>query len=509
MGQICSCFAGLRRSRCCVNRAGNKEEQYLLEQVERSIPSPQIAAEAATSTEATAGDQVSASAEPCAGMCLTRPVRSVPPRLESDESSSEEDEIDTPSGKWFARVAELGPDGLPSIGSAEHAEGNCKRCCFFPKGRCQNGHDCRFCHFDHEKRKRLKKKKKRGSGSELPTPSSAAGSLITPGANHAGALSGTPLGSMLGMMPPLTPLGLNSMPLTPMGQAPMTPMSPSAPPMGPPQLAALAEAEPPPPPAEEPQLPVHELNLIVQTPQTAPAEVANGALPSASSTRPTIDTRQLSSSKEQCTGSAGQPPATPSSAPIPQTPLRSAVLPPVTPTMVSGTAANLTGKPVTLTDLIVSPTTAPPQAPPQAQVPIWPPADGLHSAVTNGWPAGMWNSYEYYAALGAPPAGFPPYPAPSTPAVQNLPKPAEPPSAGLDKDSPRSVVLTLCGAWGALKTQKGDKPARVRTGAGWQEPPTDLAAARFARADLLGFRKVTPGGHKPGPLKSLRVYTMQ
>lgn len=48
---------------------------------------------------------------------------------------------------------------LPSMGSAQHAEGACKRCCFFPKGRCQNGYNCEFCHFEHEKRKRKKKKK--------------------------------------------------------------------------------------------------------------------------------------------------------------------------------------------------------------------------------------------------------------------------------------------------------------------------------------------------------------
>merc|ERR1719379_3109449 len=45
------------------------------------------------------------------------------------------------------------------MGSAQHAEGACKRCCFFPKGRCQNGYNCEFCHFEHEKRKRKKKKK--------------------------------------------------------------------------------------------------------------------------------------------------------------------------------------------------------------------------------------------------------------------------------------------------------------------------------------------------------------
>ncbi|CAE8604960.1 unnamed protein product, partial [Polarella glacialis] len=55
-------------------------------------------------------------------------------------------------------------DPLPSIGSAKHDEGACKRCCFFPKGRCTNGQNCEFCHFDHEKRKR--KKKKKGAGSK-------------------------------------------------------------------------------------------------------------------------------------------------------------------------------------------------------------------------------------------------------------------------------------------------------------------------------------------------------
>jgi len=40
---------------------------------------------------------------------------------------------------------------LPSVGSAEHAAGTCKRCNFFPKGRCQSGSRCTFCHFPHEK----------------------------------------------------------------------------------------------------------------------------------------------------------------------------------------------------------------------------------------------------------------------------------------------------------------------------------------------------------------------
>jgi hypothetical protein len=42
---------------------------------------------------------------------------------------------------------------LPSVGSALHASGECRRCNFFAKGRCQNGKDCSFCHFPHDKRK--------------------------------------------------------------------------------------------------------------------------------------------------------------------------------------------------------------------------------------------------------------------------------------------------------------------------------------------------------------------
>jgi len=46
------------------------------------------------------------------------------------------------------------PDDLPSLGSAQHASGECKRCCFFHRGRCANGRACAFCHFPHERRSR-------------------------------------------------------------------------------------------------------------------------------------------------------------------------------------------------------------------------------------------------------------------------------------------------------------------------------------------------------------------
>jgi len=49
---------------------------------------------------------------------------------------------------------------LPSVGSADHAAGTCKRCNFFPKGRCQSGANCSFCHMPHDKRKPSRQEKR-------------------------------------------------------------------------------------------------------------------------------------------------------------------------------------------------------------------------------------------------------------------------------------------------------------------------------------------------------------
>lgn len=68
---------------------------------------------------------------------------------------------------------------LPSIGSANHFNGTCDRCCFHPKGRCLNGYNCLHCHFDHEKRKRKNKKKSKAKATEEiegpPEPFSVSG----------------------------------------------------------------------------------------------------------------------------------------------------------------------------------------------------------------------------------------------------------------------------------------------------------------------------------------------
>jgi len=86
----------------------------------------------------------------------------------------------------------------PSIGSENHAEGTCKRCCFFPRNRCNNGYECDFCHCEHEKRKRKnkksKKKNKEGCADAVgggTAPSAAAFGGTAPSGNLASAGSPT------------------------------------------------------------------------------------------------------------------------------------------------------------------------------------------------------------------------------------------------------------------------------------------------------------------------------
>jgi len=86
----------------------------------------------------------------------------------SDEADDDDDEDSDDGALLPAHLrnpvdAPKPPPGAqhPSIGSEAHSAGTCKRCCFFPRGRCTNGYTCEFCHYEHEKRKRKNKKKKR------------------------------------------------------------------------------------------------------------------------------------------------------------------------------------------------------------------------------------------------------------------------------------------------------------------------------------------------------------
>ena len=70
--------------------------------------------------------------------CQVGRVRSSGSTDEDCESSGDEDD-DEDLG-----LCPIYTEGaaLPSAGSAGHADGSCRRCCFFPKGRCNNGEAC-------------------------------------------------------------------------------------------------------------------------------------------------------------------------------------------------------------------------------------------------------------------------------------------------------------------------------------------------------------------------------
>jgi len=93
---------------------------------------------------------------------------------DDDESVAESEAALQPTSRAPEDVPRPPPGALhPSLGSEAHASGGCKRCCFFPRGRCMNGYECGFCHYDHDKRKR-KNKKRKTKGS--PTVTASVGS---------------------------------------------------------------------------------------------------------------------------------------------------------------------------------------------------------------------------------------------------------------------------------------------------------------------------------------------
>lgn len=84
------------------------------------------------------------------GPASDSPLLPSSPRADSPPSSPGEI-LDTP------KLEVVALSDLPSIGSLGHFAGQCSRCCFHPKGRCLNGYNCRYCHFEHDKRRRKRK----------------------------------------------------------------------------------------------------------------------------------------------------------------------------------------------------------------------------------------------------------------------------------------------------------------------------------------------------------------
>lgn len=77
-------------------------------------------------------------------------------------------------------VSEIFTGELPSMGSAKHSAGECKRCNFFAKGRCLNGKECTFCHLPHEKRKPSRQEKRERREAWLLTQGESSLSEDTP-----------------------------------------------------------------------------------------------------------------------------------------------------------------------------------------------------------------------------------------------------------------------------------------------------------------------------------------
>jgi hypothetical protein len=129
---------------------------------------------------------------------------------------------------------------LPSIGSIDHAKGTCHRCCFFPKGRCQNGYDCTFCHFEHDKRPRKKKEMVKQAVTQRATPN------VAP---TEGAVKHMPISppGFFGKLPPgLEDVVAPVVPTMAPAKSPMSPMVPATPPGSfTPPAAAPAAAGPP------------------------------------------------------------------------------------------------------------------------------------------------------------------------------------------------------------------------------------------------------------------------
>lgn len=72
------------------------------------------------------------------------------------------DEVIVPAQDQGAQIDFGG--SMPSVGSAGHDQGLCKRCAFFPKGRCKNGADCTHCHMDHPKQVRHRRRPQHRTG---------------------------------------------------------------------------------------------------------------------------------------------------------------------------------------------------------------------------------------------------------------------------------------------------------------------------------------------------------
>lgn len=175
---------------------------------------------------------------------------------------------------------------------------------------------------------------------------------------------------------------------------------------------------------------------------------------------------------------------------------------PSTPSAVTGSDAGLSAKPMTITDLFSGSCQTSGGASQfsleNTHFGYWSPqVESVGTYQTEQlWSTSPWYDYsssptlDWSGAYHESSYVYPDYqewvpPAPAPPLIHGITPAATGHMSGFGKDSPRSVVLTLCGAWGALKTPE--------------------ANGGISKRDLLSYRRSIPRGYRPKPLKSLRT----
>lgn len=172
-----------------------------------------------------------------------------------------------------------------------------------------------------------------------------------------------------------------------------------------------------------------------------------------------------------------------------------------------------------LPESLQSPRLAP--APWEPPLPLWQPA---------GFPPCLWSdpyaatpAVDAWGISGAAPASLSPVHTQDSPDEKTVGQPSHAATeqgavtaspngkvVGLEKDSPRSVLLTLCGAWGALSASKDARPGAAPDGATQGKQLLDMLCAgastsRLTRQQLLMFRRTVPDQQPTAALKTLHV----
>lgn len=130
--------------------------------------------------------------EPSSSSLAPVSVRSLPIRVDSDSSLAlvSSDDQHTQLEAISQPEVSDSPSSL-SVGSRDHASGNCHPCIFFPKSQgCVYGWHCTFCHFDHDSKARHRRHLRGGGRRQQAESGSGADFSSTAGSgNESGSVA--------------------------------------------------------------------------------------------------------------------------------------------------------------------------------------------------------------------------------------------------------------------------------------------------------------------------------